>query len=233
MRIGKEVAAFCEKHFVEELQKNKEFPNGDVKKALTETFLRMDELLQTPEGRRELSQLRDDDGEAYGSTESYAGCTANVALIYKNTVYCANAGDSRSVLSSKGNAIELSNDHKPELDEERDRIVKAGGFINEGRINGNLNLSRAIGDLEYKRNTALKVDEQLIIAVPEIKSRVLTDDDEFIVMGCDGIWEVMTNQKIVTFIKEKLQAGVVPTKAVEDLLDANLAPDTASEPLLL
>ena len=53
----------------------------------------------------------------------------------------------------------MSKDHKPDDEKERDRIIKAGGYISDGRINGNLNLSRAIGDLEYKKNTSLKVNE--------------------------------------------------------------------------
>ena len=48
--------------------------------------------------------------------------------------------------------IELSYDHKPGLLEEKRRISKAGGRITDGRVNGNLNLSRAIGDFEFKRN---------------------------------------------------------------------------------
>lgn len=93
------------------------------------------------------------------SGESYAGCTANVSLIYKKTIYCANAGDSRTVLSRNGDMLEMSYDHKPDHEKEKNRVKNAGGFISDGRINGNLNLSRAMGDLEYKRNTDLKVDE--------------------------------------------------------------------------
>ena len=70
---------------------------------------------------------------------------------------------------------------------------KAGGFISEGRINGNLNLSRAIGDLEYKKNSDLKPEEQLISAYPDVTERDLESDDEFILMGCDGIWETLSN----------------------------------------
>lgn len=63
------------------------------------------------------------------------------------------------MLSRDGKAVELSFDHKPENPIEKERVTKAGGFISEGRINGNLNLSRAIGDLEYKKNTELKPHE--------------------------------------------------------------------------
>lgn len=55
--------------------------------------------------------------------------------------------------------IELSFDHKPDHEKEKNRVTNAGGFVSDGRINGNLNLSRAIGDLEYKRNNELKVNE--------------------------------------------------------------------------
>ena len=54
----------------------------------------------------------------------------------------------------------MSTDHKPDVDAEKNRIIKAGGYVsNEGRVNGNLNLSRAIGDIEYKNNDKLKQNE--------------------------------------------------------------------------
>lgn len=82
--------------------------------------------------------------------ESAAGCTATVVLVTPMEIYCANAGDSRTVMCEKGVAIDLSKDHKPDLNEERNRIMKAGGEVIEGRVNGMLALSRAIGDFDYK-----------------------------------------------------------------------------------
>lgn len=80
-----------------------------------------------------------------------SGCTAVVALRHGRTLYVANAGDSRCVLSRAGEAIEMSFDHKPEDTEEYSRITKAGGRVTlDGRVNGGLNLSRAIGDHAYK-----------------------------------------------------------------------------------
>jgi serine/threonine protein phosphatase PrpC len=66
------------------------------------------------------------------------------------TLIIANAGDSRSVLCRGGTAVPLSYDHKPENEEERRRIEHAGSTITEGRVDGNLNLSRSLGDLKYK-----------------------------------------------------------------------------------
>jgi len=227
---GKEVARYVEKHFVDELTSNASFKSKDYGAALTETFLRMDEQLQTTEGKKELAAIKsgDEDSKNDYQTESFAGCTACVSLLVGDKIYVANAGDSRCVLSSKGQAIALSEDHKPELDKEKERIQKAGGYILDGRINGNLNLSRAIGDLEYKKNTDLKPGEQLISVVPDITERKLTADDEFLVIGCDGIWECLTNQQIVEFLRERLDENKSPAKAVEELLDNIVAPDTST-----
>ena len=87
------------------------------------------------------------------------GCTACVVLITETEIFCANAGDSRCVLSNSGKAIEMSIDHKPELPTERTRIEKAGGFVEENRVKGILNLSRSLGDLEYKQDPTIPVDQ--------------------------------------------------------------------------
>lgn len=84
-----------------------------------------------------------------------AGCTACVCLVTIDTIYCANAGDSRAILVSKsGKVTELSHDHKPDNEGEMQRIKAAGGFVDDGRVQGIIAVSRAIGDWEYK-NPAL------------------------------------------------------------------------------
>merc|ERR1712099_229386 len=138
-------------------------------------------MLQKPEHRSELLSFKNEAGDG----ECMAGCTANVILIHKGVIYCANSGDSRGILwDANKKVIELSTDHKPDLPQEKERISKAGGFIIEGRVNGNLNLSRALGDLEYKKNPQLKPEEQLISAKPDITTRKLADakKDSFLVM---------------------------------------------------
>ena len=96
-----------------------------------------------------------------------AGCTAVVAAVVQRTVYVANAGDSRAVLcDGAGRARPLSVDHKPAAPAEAARIRAAGGFVSSfggvARVNGNLSLSRAIGDLQYKGNEALGRHEQVV-----------------------------------------------------------------------
>lgn len=94
------------------------------------------------------------------------------AVITGRTLTVANAGDSRVVLCRAGGATEpMSYDHKPMHDGEMKRITEAGGFVNQfGRVNGNLNLSRSIGDLKYKQVPNISAAAQMITAEPDIKS---------------------------------------------------------------
>jgi hypothetical protein len=104
----------------------------------------------------------------------HAGATAIVAVLVDQTLTVANAGDSRAVLCRSGGLVyPLSFDHKPMQERELGRIRNAGGFVNSfGRINGNLNLSRSIGDLKYKQVPHLPPAEQMITAEPDIMEYV-------------------------------------------------------------
>ena len=88
------------------------------------------------------------------------GCTANVVIVTPEQIICGNLGDSRSILARiNGDVLPLSIDHKPEDKEEIDRIHKAGGYVAEMRVCGNLNLSRCLGDFTYKLNSDLSYKE--------------------------------------------------------------------------
>ena len=89
---------------------------------------------------------------------NFVGCTATVVLISQSHYICANAGDSRTVLArSQGSdmCFPLSDDHKPDNPAEKARIEAAGGFVEDNRVNGSLNLSRSLGDFEYKNKPEL------------------------------------------------------------------------------
>jgi serine/threonine protein phosphatase PrpC len=216
---GKEVAVFCEKYFGSELKKNSHFKaDGDMTKALTETFLIMDEMLESLDGQKELAEIKGD------GTASFAGCTANVILIHKNMIYCANAGDSRTIMWTKNEVAHLSTDHKPEDEIEENRITKAGGYISMGRVNGNLNLSRALGDLEYKKDKSITPAEQVISGVPDVLSWPLTKDDKFLVMGCDGVWELLNADDICRIVNNKVDDCDDLTLLANEILDKGMAP---------
>lgn len=122
-------------------------------------------------------------------------------------MYVANAGDSRCVLCRDGEAVELSLDHKPEDEPEMMRIIRAGGKVTgDGRVNGGLNLSRALGDHAYKQNKELPAKDQMISALPDIRHCILDPiKDEFMILACDGIWNFMSSQNVVNFIRDRLK----------------------------
>ncbi|KAF5897374.1 protein phosphatase 1G, partial [Clarias magur] len=151
---------------------------------------------------------------------SDSGTTAVVALIRGKQLIVANAGDSRCVISERGKAVDMSYDHKPEDEVELARIKNAGGKVTtEGRVNGGLNLSRAIGDHFYKRNKNLPPEEQMISALPDVKVLTLNEEHEFMVVACDGIWNVMSSQEVVDFVSERLKAEGSKTKPLSAVIE--------------
>lgn len=124
--------------------------------------------------------LRDDRkllGEMFDSPELIeGGCTALAMLLVGNEVFIANAGDCQAIyFNKKSHKIEvLSKEHKPEKSEEKKWIEKAGGTVDNGRINENLNVSRALGDFEFKSNKDFSQKEQMVIAEPDVQVKKLT-----------------------------------------------------------
>jgi len=93
------------------------------------------------------------------------------------------------------------------------------------RINGDLNLSRALGDLRHKQRADLRPHEQAVTSTPEIQIEERTSGDEFLVLACDGIWDCKTNQEVCTYVRAGIAERRPLTEIVEDLLDACLSPD--------
>lgn len=156
-------------------------------------------------------------------------------LISKDFIYCANAGDSRSVVgrSSKTNSVEaLSEDHKPDNSEEKARIEAAGGFVEENRVNGSLNLSRSLGDFEYKSNQKKGFKEQMVTCDPEIKRFARQPNfDEFIILACDGIWDCLTSEEAVARVRKGLGERSAKEKineVIETMFEEIIATDILS-----
>ena len=227
---GSEVSEFVARHFIEELTQSGHY-KGNVEKLLISVFLRMDEILLLPEGQRELIRIMQGLPNTYQVTEtssnSSVGCTAVVAYIRGNKLWVGNAGDSRCVLARSGRAIDMSIDHKPDMPSELERITKAGGVVEGGRVNGNINLSRSIGDFEYKRSD-LPPEDHMVTAYPEVKEIELGPDDDFLVLACDGVWDMLTSQQCVDFVYEGIKQFKDIKQIVEEVLDRCLAPSTAS-----
>lgn len=161
-----------------------------------------------------------------------SGCTAVAALLVPEPgsssgrrMYCANSGDSRCVLGLAGEAKPMSYDHKPSNPEEHSRILNAGGFVEFDRVNGNLALSRALGDFEFKQNASLPAEEQIVTADPQVISHDYTGEEEFLVLACDGIWDCLSNQQVVDLVRRGVAQGKELDTITEDIIDRCLAPD--------
>ena len=223
---GDEVAKYVEKHFVQEFLKRGSLKEKDIGKALKETFIQMDLLLKTNAAIEEQLKYKQEanDDPKIKKEQLQAGCTAIVVVISPEKIYVANAGDSRAVLMRNGKVEALSEDHKPSLESERDRIIKAGATIVEGRVNGNLNLTRSLGDFSQKNVPKVPFHLQPIICLPEVRELERTGKEEFIIMGCDGIWERYEDNSEPFAIMLKTQLATTDAKTVlENFFDDNLS----------
>ena len=144
------------------------------------------------------------------------GTTANIMLIKNGIIYIANVGDSLSVMYKNKKAYNLNREHQTILDSEKERVLNSGATINGYRINGMLNLTRAIGDLKFKSNVNLKRHEQSVIALPEITKIEDTEGIEFIIMGCDGVWDCVKRQLVCDFIDKEINEN--PGKNLSEIL---------------
>ncbi|CAL9735724.1 protein phosphatase 2C homolog 3 [Monosporozyma servazzii] len=211
---GAGVAQFAGERVASILKSQKSFQDGNLSQALIDTFLATDEeILKDP-------ILKND----------HSGCTATSVLIsqLQKLLVCGNSGDSRTVLSTGGLAKAMSYDHKPTLASEKSRIMAAGGFVEMDRVNGNLALSRAIGDFEFKSNETLGPYEQIVTCVPDvIQHRLNYDDDEFVVVACDGIWDCLTSQECVDLVHYGIkQGGMTLNEISSRIIDVCCSPTT-------
>lgn len=173
-----------------------------------------------------------------------SGTTACCVLVTPDWLVCANAGDSRAVFSKKARAVPLSYDHKPDDEGEERRIRSAGGYVAGGRVEGDLAVSRGLGDFRFKnmptvlsnfnlttgkpmhilegfeststngegagggQDQLMKPGDQKVSPIPDIILQTRNrEQDEFVIVACDGIWDVRSNQECVSEVTTIFQEG--------------------------
>ena len=160
------------------------------------------------------SSLSKSSYENYVASEM--GTTANILLIKNGVIYIANVGDSLSVMYKHKIAYNLNREHQTIIEEEKNRVLKSGANIIGYRINGMLNLTRAIGDLRFKSNNNLKRHEQSVISLPEITKIEDTEGIDFIILGCDGVWDCVKRQLVCDFVDSQIREH--PKKNLSEIL---------------
>eukprot|EP01129_Flabellula_baltica_P012337 TRINITY_DN5556_c0_g1_i1.p1 TRINITY_DN5556_c0_g1~~TRINITY_DN5556_c0_g1_i1.p1 ORF type:complete len:298 (+),score=65.52 TRINITY_DN5556_c0_g1_i1:247-1140(+) len=143
------------------------------------------------------------------------GSTAISALYWDRCLYVANTGDSRGIMKTPSELIVLSHDQKPDDEEEVDRITRNGGVVTGGRIQGILGVARAFGDIDYKDKDTF--EEKFVTCLPEIRSFAIIDGFEFIVLACDGLWDVMSNEEVCQFVENCVNQSMPASAIAEDL----------------
>ncbi|XP_057963588.1 probable protein phosphatase 2C 49 [Malania oleifera] len=205
---GPEAAAYVRKNVIRLLFEDVDFPQtslvDDIFQEEVENSLRKAFLLAD-------LALADD-----CNVSSSSGTTALAALIFGRLLMVANAGDCRAVLCRKGEAVDMSQDHRPIYPSERKRVEELGGYIDDGYLNGVLSVTRALGDWDMKVPQG-SASTSPLIAEPEFEQVFLTEEDEFLIIGCDGIWDVMSSQHAVSLVRRGLRRHDDPEQCARDL----------------
>lgn len=175
------------------------------------------------------------------SPATRVGSTACMVLVFgQKLMSCANVGDSRCCLATSSDCVPLSEDQTPAREDEAARIRQAGGFVIHKRVMGELGVSRAFGDAELKKPVHELVrpagpapdeagpapDEagpRLVLAEPEVRHHPVEGD--FVLIACDGVFDVFSSSEAVDAVKKALAEGqgdpvraasVLCTSAVDD-----------------
>ncbi|XP_057441005.1 probable protein phosphatase 2C 10 isoform X2 [Lotus japonicus] len=200
--LGDRVPAYLQKHLFSNILKEEEFWN-DPTLSISKAYENTDQAI--------LSQSSD---------LGRGGSTAVTAiLINGQRLWIANVGDSRAVLSRKGQAVQMSTDHEPNT--ERGSIETKGGFVSNlpgdvPRVNGQLAVSRAFGDKSLKSH--LRSD-------PDVQNTNVDADTDILILASDGVWKVMANQEAVDIAKRMRD----PQKAAKQLTAEALKRDSKDD----
>ncbi|KAL6030261.1 hypothetical protein STEG23_027076, partial [Scotinomys teguina] len=213
---GSQVAKYCCEHLLDHITNNQDFKGSagapsveNVKNGIRTGFLEIDEHM------RVMSEKK------HGADRS--GSTAVGVLISPQHTYFINCGDSRGLLCRNRKVHFFTQDHKPSNPLEKERIQNAGGSVMIQRVNGSLAVSRALGDFDYKCVHGKGPTEQLVSPEPEVHDIERSEeDDQFIILACDGIWDVMGNEELCDFVRSRLEVTDDLEKVCNEVVDTCL-----------
>ena len=215
---GEHVSQYALHEVPRRLELHNDFLNGNFDKALKEVFEAVDKDLGY-----------EDDIEP-----QYSGCTACVALLNDNVFHIANAGDSRAVMACRTTqngkivrkALDLTVDQNPDSPGEQERIEQMGGFVSPPPEDGlsarvwldcnysqiGLAMSRSLGDHAVKSIG--------VIATPVVSIHELKEEDDFMIIATDGVWEFMSSQEAVDIVSKHLDNGSGSSVACQNLIES-------------
>lgn len=213
---GSKVAGYCAENLLDEIiskldlgeMENSESPVTPsvetVKQGICDGFLSIDQKMKDK------------------FIDEKSGTTVVGVIVSPTHLFFINCGDSRAIFVRNNNVEFHTDDHKPSKPGEKDRIHRAGGTVMISRVNGSLAVSRALGDYEYKTAAGKCATEQLVSPEPEVTVFERSPKDEFIVLACDGVWDVMSNEATFKFIQSRLQLTDNLAEVCNQVIDTSL-----------
>lgn len=173
------------------------------------------------------SKEQEDSSKSNDKSSKIDGVSANISkdgLVevsgekIRRVLYTANVGDARAVLCRGGKAVRLTYDHKGSDAQEAKRIMDAGGFVMNNRVNGVLAVTRSLGDAAMK---------DFVVGAPYTTETTLSDQDSFLIVACDGLWDVADDQDAVDLIRDEKDPQVAAARLLQHAL-SNFSTDNTS-----
>eukprot|EP00759_Apiculatamorpha_spiralis_P057192 PhF_6_TR8489/c0_g1_i1/m.13279/K14803/PTC2_3; protein phosphatase PTC2/3 len=204
-----------------------------LRDRLHKMVLDSDKVRDTPECvlKEAIAQVETDFTTFSRESKDCSGSTAAVAIIVNNdTLVTANVGDSEIVLCRAGKPLVLTTRHVPTNDDEQKRVLEAGGRMYRKRVGHpkfnpefvSLGVSRAIGDIGFKLDEYTDGKQSGVIADADTYVTQLTKDDSFLLMACDGLWDVITYDEVVVFCLDWMRKGKTPQDITDMLVQEAL-----------
>lgn len=187
---------------------------GSEKENVTSAFLEMDDAITQQYIQNNASRTD--------------GSTAVAAIFVGDTLIVANVGDSEGVLVKKNqkerSVVLVTTIHSPSVESERAHIVQSGGRVWFGRINGNLAVSRAFGDIIYKKPCS---NENIVRAEPDVICMEMDESFDFVILACDGLWDVCKYDEAAKLVDTWMYTeGKTPDESSKLLVDYALSKGT-------
>ncbi|CUM62564.1 uncharacterized protein PRCAT00000116001 [Priceomyces carsonii] len=225
---GKDTARWCGNNLhtliANEINEEEDGPehnyNYDMKEKLHDAFIKADKLIEN-EGTGSsgstaaVAVLRWELKDATGEPTAYSAGEDGKSQFdfipskdHKRILYTSNVGDLRILLCREGHPYRLSYDHKATDDNEVNRIRETGGLVMKNRVNGVLAVTRSLGDTYMK---------DLVVGRPFTTSTEITPKDEFMILACDGLWDVVPDQKACQYVSELFKTNSDPQDAAKKL----------------
>ena len=197
---GVDCACYTVAHFHTNIASQNTF-SSDLDAALCQAFLTTDKLFLE---KAKNENLR-------------AGTTGVIAMLRDNTLHIGWLGDSQISMCKQGRAVQLMEPHKPNRKDERQRIEDLGGcviWIGDWRVNGNIAVSRSIGDKDHK---------PYVSADPDTLEFDLEGDEEYLILACDGLWDTIQPPNVIEMVQEHLASGGARSQVAKFLVERAIA----------